>query len=156
MEEKISIKVEAQAQDCAWGNIMALFIMLLLCSLGDTVWAEIYTWSDSKNNITFSDRPPMEEVKAPLEKKELREVNYMDWKSTPKVSFDTNYTAKKPARSGKQLAKAVSAKRDACQRYRKELKNIQSQLRTGYTEPKGNKLRAKRRSLGYRLYSECR
>jgi len=42
-----------------------------------------------------------------------------------------------------------------CREYEAELERINNQLRAGYREPKGNRLRAKRRRLRSREFNEC-
>lgn len=43
-----------------------------------------------------------------------------------------------------------------CSSWRSQLENIQSQLRAGYTEPRGNYLRKRRREISALIYDNCR
>lgn len=48
-----------------------------------------------------------------------------------------------------------SSNNNQCARWERELKNIQSQLRAGYNEPRGNYLRAKRREVNELIRENC-
>ncbi|PCI47955.1 MAG: hypothetical protein COB51_05425 [Moraxellaceae bacterium] len=137
-------------------RLFVLSAVVFISGLSGNVSAEIYKWSDSENKTIYSDRPPQMKVRMLSAERGKVPVNYMDWKSTPKVKFYDNSSLKRVFKSKKQTARVISKKRDPCVHYRKQIDGIQSQLRAGYTEPKGNKLRAKRRALSNRLYRECR
>lgn len=137
-------------------RLFVLLAVVFISGLSFNANAEIYKWRNSENKTIYSDRPPQMNVSILSTRREEVLVNYMDWKSTPKVKFYDHSSLKQVFKSKKQTARAVSERRDPCAHYRKQVDGIQSQLRAGYTEPKGNKLRAKRRALNNRLYSECR
>ncbi|PCJ15287.1 MAG: hypothetical protein COB04_13475 [Gammaproteobacteria bacterium] len=161
-------------------KVGSVSVVLFLLSLGQNATADVYKWSDRQNNVVYSDRPPRQVRSVELPsgvgnalgsvpkalpdrqsdrvtkvKSPDAPVNYLDWKSTPNVKFYEGARVKSRPRS-KQATQRVAKKRSPCARYRKQLALIQNQLRAGYSEPKGNKLRARRRALGNRLSYECR
>ncbi|WP_245800846.1 hypothetical protein [Vreelandella utahensis] len=49
----------------------------------------------------------------------------------------------------------VSAQERRCQQYEERLDRINEELGRGYQEPRGNQLRAERRALRSKIFSEC-
>ena len=56
---------------------------------------------------------------------------------------------------GRSPDPAELAQERRCDKYRQQLDKVQSQLRAGYSNARGNRLRERRRSLNRKLGREC-
>jgi|GEM_PF-612081 len=150
-----------------------LAALMLISAVTSTpiVEAKIYKWRDSEGNIHFSDRPrPVRNAKFPQpaldtptsQSEEISaELPYIHRIQAPEIIFPKrrpSVTTQSVQASKRHKSNAINAKKLAikCQGYRKLITSINKQLRSGYREPKGNRLRAKRRELSDKLYRECR
>jgi len=126
---------------------------LILLVIAVPAWAEVYTWQDETGQQRFSDRPP-----------ESRD--YQRWEPPENPNSDLQLPeprAHSPVVSGnddederRSNARSEKLRQDKqCREYEAELERINNQLRAGYREPKGNRLRAKRRRLRSREFNEC-
>lgn len=132
-------------------SVLHPFILLVITA---TARAEVYTWQDETGQQQFSDRPPEtrdyqrweppENPNSDLQLPEPRD----DW---PDLS---NTDDEEDGGSHAREEKLRQEKR--CREYEAELERINNQLRAGYREPKGNRLRAKRRRLRSKEFNECR
>lgn len=126
---------------------------LILLPVTVPTQAEIYTWHDESGQQRFSDRPP-------------EATDYQRWQPPENPNSDLQLPEPRddwPDRSTREdeeesSSSAQSERRrqaERCREYEAELEHINNQLRAGYQEPKGNRLRAERRELRSRQFEEC-
>ncbi len=129
-------------------------LLLLSLLINVSPRADIYKWTDSQGITHYAESPP------PGQPQQAREISRQlppfhslakPDRLFPKPRKATRYSPKHPSRKYKR-----SDRQKACDRYRQQIKSIKKQLRAGYREPKGNRLRARRRELSEKLYNECR
>ncbi|GGC61554.1 DUF4124 domain-containing protein [Marinobacter halophilus] len=137
---------------------MALSLLFVFsCS---SAQAEIYRWIDANGSIHFSDKPPA-----------LQPHSQVQLRSTATVPMNENiHQAERISRQRKELdellapsSKARYAKarrkqgdRDKqCEKYRQQLDRLQTRLRAGYGNDRGNSLRQQRRELSHSFSLEC-
>jgi len=142
-------------------GIMALAILMLVFSLPAV--AGIYTWTDAEGVVHFTDTPPSDkshrpvDVAAPVTVPMV--VNLQQHKRVSgirrQVQGMLSSDRKRDSEPGKAKAKAVARQEEACAGYRRKLAQVQSQLRAGYGNSKGNRLRDKRRNISQALSREC-
>lgn len=132
-------------------SILCLFILFFITAPSR---AQVYTWNDEAGQQRYSDRPPTtreykrweppENPNSDLQLPEPRE----HW---PDPSSGND---EEESRSSAQSERLRQERQ--CREYEAELERINNQLRAGYREPKGNRLRAKRRRLRSKEFNECR
>ena len=141
--------------------ILATFVFSAIFNA--SAHAEVYTWIDSRGIAHFSDYPP---GKIPHERVELKPLstvpmseNLRRGKRVSGIHADVQGLLSGSEQSGRASG---SAKADArarhertCDKYRRRLDRIQSQLRAGYGNNKGNTLRRQRREFSQMLSREC-
>lgn len=142
-------------------GIMAIVVLIFVFPL--PVAAGIYTWTDAQGVVHFTDTPPPGkdsrpvEVAAPVTAPMAR--NLQQQKRVSKVHKQVqamlSSDRKRSAVRTKIKEKNRAKQQRACAGYRRKLARIQSQLRAGYSNSKGNNLRRKRRQLGQSLSREC-
>jgi len=140
-------------------GIMAVAVLMLVFSLPAV--AGIYTWTDAEGVVHFTDTPPSDkshrpvDVSAPVTVPMV--VNLQQHKRVSgirrQVQGMLSSDRKRDSEPGK--AKAVARQEEACAGYRRKLAQVQSQLRAGYGNSKGNRLRDKRRNISQALSREC-
>lgn len=140
-----------------------LAVMVLIWVLPSPVAADIYTWTDEGGVVHFTDSPPpdkrrqivdvAEPITVPMARnlRQHRRVTGIRKQSNEQISSDQ----KDDASRKKSKAKAAAKQQEACVSYRHKLARVQSQLRAGYSNSKGNRLRSKRRNLSQALSREC-
>lgn len=152
----------------AWSAALVLISSFTLTPLAE---AKIYKWRDSEGDTHYSDRPPpvrridgppaasdnsanrSEEISADLPYlHSMQAPAKLFPKRSTQVAPKTNRTPKRQA-AKKSNAQALARQ---CQGYRNQIASINKQLRSGYREPKGNRLRSRRRELSDKLYRQCR
>lgn len=125
--------------------------------------ADVYTWIDHQGVAHFSDYPPGE---LPHHQVEIRppstlpmSENLGQGKRVSDIRDDVRAlvsASDRPAGgNGSAAVKARARLQKTCDTYRRKLDRIQSQLRTGYSNDKGNSLRRQRRSVSQKLSREC-
>lgn len=130
-------------------------------------YGQVYKWQDSQGRVHYSDTPPKADHGYREVTNELPHLHRME----PLRKGPMTSTASQPdsrAKPSTPVPTAGSAyyydsqtygadlSQRQCDRYRTELEHIQKQLRSGYKESKGNRLRDRRRELSEKLYRECR
>lgn len=140
-----------------------LAVMVLIWGLPLSVAADIFTWTDASGLVHFTDSPPpdkrrqivdvAEPITVPMAKnlRQHRRVTGIRKQGNELISSDQ----KDDASRKKSKAKAAAKQQEACMSYRRKLARVQSQLRAGYSNSKGNSLRSKRRNLSQALNREC-
>ena len=120
--------------------------------------AQVYEWVDEQGNRHFSDQKPQGvefrvlgdpaeglSTYSPAAIKHPRPA-----KSAGSDSSDASGRSRQPTRtSSKDKLQAV------CDGYREKMDRIQAQLRAGYSEPRGNRLRARRSALQSAYQRDC-
>ncbi|MEH6559994.1 MAG: DUF4124 domain-containing protein [Marinobacter sp.] len=142
-------------------GMMAAAILIVVFS--SSAIAEIYTWTDASGVVHFTDAPPPNtkhqpvDVSAPVtvpmseNLEQHRRVSGIRQQVRGMLSSDR----KSDSARTKSKAKALAKQEKACASYRRKLANVQSQLRAGYGNSKGNNLRRKRRNLTQSLSRQC-
>lgn len=131
----------------------SFFRLLVLFAIAVPAWAEVYTWKDDAGQQQYSDRPPETQ-------------DYRQWEPPENPNSDLQLPEpreRRPVVTDKGNERERSARANSgptrqekrCRRYEAELERINSQLRAGYREPKGNRLRAKRRRLQSKQFRQC-
>lgn len=116
------------------------------------VSADVYRWVDDDGGLHFSDRalaPGAEAMARP------GAVNRVPAVTTASAGQPGTASGRRSAPRQADPAQRARQQR-TCDDYLKRLDRIQSQLRAGYSNAKGNRLRAQRRSLSERYHRECR
>jgi len=142
-------------------RIMAAAVLIFVFS--SSVVADIYTWTDASGVVHFTDSPPPNtrhqpvEVAAPITVPMANNLHQQKRVSgiREQVKDMLSTDRKGDASRKKAKAKAVAKQKKTCANYRRKLAQVQSQLRAGYGNSKGNSLRSKRRNLGQALGREC-
>jgi len=119
--------------------------------------AEIYKWRDEQGVMRYSDRPPAARVQYTEVSQQLPDLNEMEPTSLPTAEgrrqSRPGAQSRPPGRSHSQ--ESLSAQQKQCQVYRQALEQVQRQLRAGYSNERGNRLRERRRMLSEKLYRQC-
>ncbi|MBD3641679.1 MAG: DUF4124 domain-containing protein [Marinobacter sp.] len=134
----------------------------LLCLLATTpAHAEVYRWTDANGAIHFSDKPPRRLPHSELELREpvtvpmaenLRQSRNI---SATRDEVQTMLTASDRPQKPQSSRQSDDKQAKTCDGYRNKLDRIQSQLRAGYKNDRGNSLREKRRRLSKAYSREC-
>jgi hypothetical protein len=114
--------------------------------------AEIYQWTDSRGVVHYTDERPMGIHSAGLEAGDLPELSIVRTRSSGDFRYSVE-SAQTEEASGSAPGHGRTAR--VCAEVKAGLEQVQSQLRNGYREPRGNRLRAKRRQLRTRYFREC-
>lgn len=126
------------------------------------VSADVYTWIDSQGVAHFSDYPPGEiphrqiRVKPPTTVPMAENLEQGERISDIRREVDSLLASGRPdgpANGARERAEAKLEK--TCGGYRRKLERIQSKLRAGYSNDRGNTLRQQRRTLSQKLSREC-
>ena len=142
-------------------GIMAAAVFLLMFPASAV--AGIYTWTDASGVVHFTDTPPPDkshrsiEIAAPVTVPMAVNLRQHRRVSEIREQVQGMLTSDRERDSARNNSKAkATAKQDkACASYRSKLAQVQSQLRSGYGNTKGNNLRRKRRNLSQSLSREC-
>ncbi len=144
--------------------ILAIFVVIGCFS--SPLYAGVYTWIDPNGVAHFSDYPPgtlphQELVISPPSTVPMSE-NLRQGRRVSGIRDDVRGLLSTPGRGvgedvGERGAKekALVQRNKACDIYRKKLDRIQSKLRAGYGNDKGNTLRRQRRETSQKLSREC-
>ena len=142
-------------------GIMAVAVLTLVYS--SSVLAEIYTWTDARGMVHFTDTPPPDRQHRPVDVvapvtmpmsenlQQHRRISVIRGQVKGMLSSDR----KGDSARIKATKKALAQQDKACSGYRQELAKLQAQLRSGYGNSKGNSLRRKRRDVSQALSREC-
>ncbi len=135
--------------------------MRFLVFLGLLLWAtfssgQVYQWVDENGVRHFSDRQPPEGVEA----RETRPGGLSTYTAAPVLPTPAPAQRQQsPQQSVTVTPSSTPAaprrNEQRCQSYLAQLEHIQEQLRRGYREPRGNRLRAQRREVSTRYRNEC-
>ncbi|MDY6815202.1 MAG: DUF4124 domain-containing protein [Pseudomonadota bacterium] len=137
----------------------------LLCLLAATpAHAEVYRWTDANGAIHFSDKPPETmphrelELRNPVTVPMAENLRQSRKISATRDEVQTMLSASdtpRKSRSNRQSEDRQDKQAKVCDGYRNKLERIQSRLRAGYKNDRGNSLREKRRRLSKSYSREC-
>ncbi|MBC7183979.1 MAG: DUF4124 domain-containing protein [Marinobacter sp.] len=124
--------------------------------------AEVYTWIDSSGVAHFSDYPPGKiphqqvQLQAPVTVPMSENLRQGERVSGIRRDVEGLLASDRPADSGMTAKDKADAELEkTCASYRSKLDRIQSRLRAGYSNDRGNSLRQQRRKLSQKLSREC-
>lgn len=139
----------------------AVFVFFVIPAIST---AEMYTWIDDQGVAHFTDIKPSEREHKQVE---LRRPSLIPMRENiPRGervstinrqinrSLEANEGGDRKA-SAQQEARELKRKNARCDGYRERLERIQQQLRAGYSNDKGNRLRRQRREVSQKLSREC-
>ena len=125
---------------------------------------KMYTWVDDQGVAHFTDIKPVAREHEHVELKRpslipMRE-NITRGKRVSTINQQVNRSLESSSRSQqtmseKQKARERERKNARCKEYREKLDRIQKQLRAGYSNDQGNRLRRQRREVSQKLSREC-
>ena len=135
-------------------RLCVVLSLVILTLAAVPAWPDIYSWQDASGRQRFSDRPPGNrdyERWTPPENpnSDLQFPEPRDWPTERDEDDDE-------AREKSSSEKRESRREARCREYEQELERVNNQLRAGYREPRGNRLRARRRELRSKEFWECR
>lgn len=136
---------------------------LVLCfCLAPMASADVYTWIDSRGVAHFSDYPPGEiphrqiRVKAPTTVPMAENLEQGARVSDIRRDVEGLLASGRPDGPDSSARERAQARLEkTCAGYRRKLDRIQSKLRAGYSNDRGNTLRQQRRTLSQKLSREC-
>ncbi len=132
-------------------------LLLIITLVPATLTAEIYKWRDDKGRVHYGERPPADRFEAREISAALPPIHEI-----PAATAPSSSTRQSPQPKGDDLRQTLAAEQalerqtQRCGKYADQLADIQRKLRAGYGEPRGNKLRQRRRMLEQKQYEECR
>ena len=130
-------------------GFIATITFALACTSA-AVATELYRWVDDTGKVNISDTRPRHIDSQQIQVFRLSAPNIMQ-----KPASTARLAKKTPSKQKKKKRRSSVKKRLDCARYQRKLAAVQERLRSGYREPEGNKLRARRRE--YRdLLRNCR
>lgn len=145
------------------GIMAALFIASLFTYLfTSSASAGVYTWTDANGVVHFSDTQPPARNHETVTLSEPSVVPMSEnIEQGRRVTTINQQVSRSLERSGSDRRSTDTGKKaDArhqkrCKGYRKRLDRIQQQLRAGYSNDRGNRLRRQRREVSQALSREC-
>lgn len=123
-----------------------------------SVQAEVFRWVSGDGSVHYSDVPPRDR---PYSSVRVRPPVSVPMVENLKQSEGVNESRKAIegllAGGAENYARQKQAQEQAerCEKYRQQLDNIQSRLRAGYSNDRGNSLRQKRRAVSQTYSREC-
>lgn len=138
-----------------WPGALGIAVALSLLYSANAVSAGIYTWEDGDGVVHFSDRePPQGSVRQVVPAAPVLVPMNENLEAAEAITETVGLP--EPPNGGRSSASSErQEQKRRCNRYRRQLDNIQSQLRAGYSGARGNRLRERRRSLSGKLSREC-
>lgn len=140
----------------------AVFVFLIIPAVSAA--EKMYTWIDDQGVAHFTDIKPSEREHKRVELRNpslipMRE-NITRGKRVSKINQQVSRSlegsnAGKRTMSDQQEARERERKDARCEGYREKLERIQKQLRAGYSNDQGNRLRRQRREVSQKLSREC-
>lgn len=136
--------------------------LILFFSIAAAAHAEVYTWIDSRGIAHFSDYPPGEIPHSLVQLQEPVTVpmaeNLRQGRRISGIREEVNEllsSSERPEPGKSRQDRADAKLKKTCAGYRRKLDHIQSRLRAGYSNDRGNMLRRQRRTLSQKLSREC-
>ncbi|OLF85739.1 MULTISPECIES: DUF4124 domain-containing protein [Marinobacter] len=140
----------------------AVFVLLVIPAISSA--QKMYTWIDDQGVAHFTDIKPIAREHEHVELKRpslipMRE-NITRGKRVSTINQQVNRSLEGSSSgqrtlTDKQEARERERKNARCEGYREKLDRIQKQLRAGYSNDQGNRLRRQRREVSQKLSREC-
>lgn len=140
----------------------AVFVLLVIPAISSA--QKMYTWIDDQGVAHFTDIKPIAREHEHVELKRpslipMRE-NITRGKRVSTINQQVNRSLEgsssgQSTLTDKQEARERERKNARCEGYREKLDRIQKQLRAGYSNDQGNRLRRQRREVSQKLSREC-
>lgn len=136
-------------------SIFIATLTLLACS---PATGDIYKWVDDKGVTHYSDNAQAAPQNHQRIDAELPPVHRMDKPDARLSRIQRQAQKERSAQAAASRRQHTTPRptKSPCASLERQLRSVQSQLRRGYREPRGNKLRERRRDLEARLINECR
>jgi len=140
----------------------AVFVLLVIPAISSA--QKMYTWVDEQGVAHFTDIKPgvREHKRVELRTPSLIPMreNIIRGKRVSTINQQVNRSLEAGSGGGrtlsdKQEARERERKNARCKEYREKLERIQKQLRAGYSNDQGNRLRRQRREVSQKLSREC-
>ncbi|MDY6797431.1 MAG: DUF4124 domain-containing protein [Pseudomonadota bacterium] len=134
---------------------LAALLAIVICS---PVNADVYRWVSGDGSVHFSDVPPRDRPYSPVRVRPATSLPmHENLKQSEGVERHRKGVERLLADGSENYATRKKAEEleKTCQDYREQLQNIQSQLRAGYSNDRGNGLRQKRRVVSQAYSREC-
>ncbi|MCH8499129.1 MAG: DUF4124 domain-containing protein [Marinobacter sp.] len=143
-----------------------LVLFAILTAMTSAGYASgVYTWIDEHGVRQFSDTPPETRTYRAIPQENLAPSRYtpnlerprQQQSATRPQSRQQSATPQRQAGSTANQRRAEQQRRQEqqCERYQARLRSIQAQLRSGYSNAQGNRLREERRQITERYNREC-
>lgn len=126
--------------------------------ISSPVHADVYRWVSGDGSVHFSDVPPRDRPYSSVRVRPVTAVPmHENLKQSEGVERSRTDVERMLADGPENYAdrKKADEQEQRCQDYRDQLKNIQSRLRAGYSNDRGNGLRQKRRVVSQAYSREC-
>lgn len=135
-----------------------VFLAALLLVVCNHVSGEIYKWVDEEGITHYSDTNHAAPENHQQVDDALPPVHSMDKPDAALTKIQRRAQKERLARNPEPARHRATTRRkkSPCASLQRQLRSVQAQLRRGYREPRGNKLRERRRNLEARLNDECR
>ena len=140
----------------------AVFVLLVIPAISSA--QKMYTWIDDQGVAHFTDIKPIAREHEHVELKRpslipMRE-NITRGKRVSTINQQVNRSLEGSSSgqrtlTDKQEARERERKNARCEGYREKLDRIQKQLRAGYSNDQGTRLRRQRREVSQKLSREC-
>ncbi|MDR9425173.1 MAG: DUF4124 domain-containing protein [Marinobacter sp.] len=140
-----------------WIKALAL---LLSVGLASPAFAEIYQWTDASGAVHFSDTPPKNGGHRQLDVKPAATVSMGDNIRQAENVSRSRKAVKRMLEpdSGNRYAREKQNEQEKaaqCDSLQRQLERVQAQLRAGYSNERGNRLRSQRRELSQQYSRQC-
>lgn len=136
--------------------------MRALIAAGLLIWAagksgaQIYEWYDEDGQRHFSDQEP---VGVAFRVIGIGDESRLSTYTPDRIERGQTPDARQPGRPQGREARAddtaAAELAETCTEYLERLEAVQDQLRAGYSEPRGNRLRARRQALQTAYRRDC-
>lgn len=137
-------------------RMLLAVVLAVLCY--SPAHADVYRWVSGDGSVHFSDVPPRDR---PYSSVRVRPTSSLPMQENLKQSEGVASARADVKRMLADGANNYASRKEAeqleerCQDYRDKLDNIQSRLRAGYSNDRGNGLRRKRRAVSEAYSREC-
>lgn len=141
---------------------MRILILLIIFIVLPLSAQEIYRWKDAKGRVHYGEAAPESGEYEQLTDDVLPHVHSSVPVHISKISRSKASSQNMRESNSRQRIVTHTNRENRqrssdaqCDMYRRQLESIQRQLRAGYKEPKGNRLRAARRQIEDTMRKEC-
>jgi hypothetical protein len=132
------------------GGVVVVMLSLGLAISPQVLGRGIYKWVDQQGRTHYADKPTTHETVASLTAEQLPQLNIQQ-----AVVIDKRSPARLQRQLVRRTARRPSARTADCSKYRVQIRNIEKQLRQGYSEPSGARLHRRKREWSELIYGQC-